>query len=129
RVGSEVLELLDDPEPAGGRLDAANRLVARLLVVPPRTCLAEDGPRLDAFDDGVVGVDVAVEATDLAVGDDVDARLFHVADGAVRGVVEHLVHVGWAKVALFEGLDRGEPPAGLAVGTDDGGRDQWQGHW
>src|SRR5437870_804148 len=40
RVAPEVLELLDDPEPARGRLDAADRFVARLLVVTPRARLA-----------------------------------------------------------------------------------------
>ena len=44
----------------------------------------------------VVGVDVAVEAAHLAVGDDVDARALHVADGGVGGVVEHLVEVAGA---------------------------------
>ena len=51
RMRPEVLELLDDAEAAARRLDAADRLVARLLVVAPRTGLAADGQRLDALDD------------------------------------------------------------------------------
>ena len=126
RAGAEVFELLDDPEPARGCLDAADRLVARLLVVPPRAGLAADGQGLDALDDRVVGVDVPVETPHLAVGDDVDPRGLHVADGRVRGVVEHLLQVRGSEVAVLDRFHRGEPPAGLAVRADDGGRDQRQ---
>ena len=125
---AEILELLDDAEPAARRLDAADRLVARLLVVAPRPGLAADGQRLDALDDRVVRIDVAVEPAHFAVGDDIDARLLHVTDGGVGGVVEHLVHVARAEVALLERLDRREPPARFSVRADDRGRDQGQSH-
>src|SRR6266850_692822 len=93
RVRLEVLELLDDAEASRGRLDAADGLVARLLVVAPGPGLPAHGQRLDALDDGVVGIDVAVQAPDFAVGDDVEAGALHVADGRVRGIVEHLLEV------------------------------------
>src|SRR6185436_9582189 len=109
-------------EAAGRRLDAADRLVARLLVVPPRPDLATYRQRLDALDDGVVRVHVAVEAADLAVGDDVDAGPLHVPDGSIGGVVEHLLEVAGAGVAGLVRLHQGEPPAGLAVGADHRGR-------
>src|SRR4029453_4160691 len=41
-------------------------------------------------------------------------------------VVEHLLQVRRPEVAVLERLHRGEPPAGLAVRADDGGRDQRQ---
>jgi hypothetical protein len=124
RVRLQVLELLHDAEAALGRLDAARRLVARLLVIAPGPGLAPHRQGLDALDDGVVGIDVAVEAAHLAVGDDVEARALHVADGGVGRVVEHLVEVARAVLAGLVRLHGGEPPAGLAVGAHDGGRDQ-----
>src|SRR4030095_2020209 len=128
RMRPGVLKLLHDAEAGARRLDAADRLVASLLIVAPWTGLAADGQRLDAFDDRVVRIDVAVEPANFAIGDEVDTRLLNVADGGVRGVVEHLVHVARAEVALLERLDRGEPPARFSVGADDRGRDQGQGH-
>src|SRR5688572_29702782 len=89
-VGHRVLELVDDPEAALRDADFARRDVARLLVVPPGAVLALDLDRLDVLDDGVVRVDVAVEAPDLAVSDDVEPGLRHVADRRVGRVVEHL---------------------------------------
>src|SRR5207245_4608153 len=74
RVRLEVLELPGDAEPARRRLDPADRLVTGLLVVAPRACFAADRDRLDTLDDRVVRIHVAVEAADLAVGDDVDPR-------------------------------------------------------
>src|SRR5262249_29295047 len=126
RVRAKVLELLHDPESAGRRLDSPGRLVSRLLVVPPRPRLAPDRQRHDALDDRVVGVDVAVEATDFTVGDDIEPRALHVPDRGVRGVVEHLLEVGGPVVARFVGLDGREPPAGLAMRADDGGWNQRQ---
>jgi hypothetical protein len=126
RVVAEELELLDDAEAAWRRLDAAHRLVTGLLVVAPRPRLATDGERLDALDDGVVGVDVAVETAHLPVGDDVDPGLLHVADRGARRVVEHLLHVGGTELAALERLHRREPPPGLAVGSDDRGGQQRQ---
>src|SRR2546430_11471450 len=105
RVRLEGLELLDDAEPARRRLDPADRLVAGLLVISPRARLAADRDGLDALDDRVVRVHVAVEAPDLAVGDDVDTRGLHVADRRVHGVVEHLLEVGGAELAAFVRLD------------------------
>src|SRR5262249_5903938 len=124
RVGAQVLELLDDAEAAGRRLDAPRRLVARLLVVAPRAGLPAHGQGSDALDDRVVGVHVPVEAAHLAVRDDVEPGLVHVADRGIGGVVEHLLEVARPVLAGLVGLDRGEPPAGLAVGSDDGRRDQ-----
>src|SRR6266481_1432713 len=130
RVRLEVLELLDDAESRLGRLDAADRLVARLLVVAPRPGLAAHRQGRDALDDGVVGIHVAVEAADFSVGDDVEPRALHVADGGVGGVVEHLVEVAGAVLAGLDLLDGGEPPPGLAVGADDGGRNEGKsGHY
>ena len=128
RVPLEVLELADDPEAAGRRRDAPDGLVARLLIVAPRAGLATHRQGLDALDDRVVGIDVAVQAPDLAVGDDVDAGSLHVADRGVGGVVEHFLEVAVAEVAPLEGTDGGEPPAGLSVGADDGARDQGERH-
>src|SRR5262249_56481021 len=48
RVRAQVLELLDDAEPAARGLDASDRLVTRLLVVAPRAGLAADRQGLDA---------------------------------------------------------------------------------
>src|SRR5262245_32329183 len=93
RVGAEVLEVLDQAEARGRGLDAADGLVACLLVVAPRAGHPSHGQRLDVLDDPVVGVDVAVCAPYLAVGDDVEAGALHVADGGVDRVVEHLVEI------------------------------------
>src|SRR5690242_16264830 len=123
-VGLQVLELLDDAEPAVRRLDAPGRLVARLLIVAPRSRLAPDRQGLDPLDDRVVGVDVAVEPAHLPVGDDVEARALHVADRGVGRVVEHLLEVRGAHRPRLVGLDRGVPPAGLAVRADHAGGDQ-----
>src|SRR5262249_10487121 len=46
RVRAQVLELLDDAEPAARSLDAADRLVARLLIVSPRDGVAAGGQAL-----------------------------------------------------------------------------------
>ena len=70
---------------------------------------------------------VIVQAPDFAVGDDVETGAFHVADGRVGGIVEHLLEVARAELAGLEGLDGGEPPAGLAVGSHDGGRNEGKG--
>jgi hypothetical protein len=126
RVGLEVRELLDDAEPAVRGLDPADRLVARLLVVAPGAELPAHLDRPDPLDDRVVGVDVAVEAADLPVGDHVDARPLHVPDRRVGRVVEHLVEVGGAQLAGLPGPDAQVPPAGASVRTDDGGGDQRQ---
>src|SRR5678815_634052 len=123
-VGLEVLELLDDAEPALRGLDAAGGLVARLLIVAPRSHLAPDRQGLDPLDDRVVGVDVAVEPAHLAVGDDVETGPLHVADRGVGRVVEHLLDVPGTHLPRLVGLDRGVPPAGLAVRADDAGGDQ-----
>src|SRR5437764_14296506 len=80
RIRSEVLELLAYAEPSARRLDAGDRLVARLLIVAPRTGLAAHGQGLDTLDDRVVAADVPVQPAALAVGDDVDARPFLVPD-------------------------------------------------
>src|SRR4029077_20482875 len=103
RVRLEVFELLDDAEAPRRRLDAADGLVARLLIVAPGPRLAAHGQRLDALDDGVVRVDVAVQAPDPAVRDDVEAGALHVPDGRVRGIVEHLLEVARAELAGLEG--------------------------
>src|SRR6266540_6491344 len=124
RVGLQVLELLDDAEPTRRCLDPPDRLVPGLLVVAPRAGLAAHRDRLDALDDGVVRVDVAVEPPDLAVRDDVDARLLHVADRRVGRVVHHLLEIAGADLARLVGLHRGEPPAGVTVGADDRGGNQ-----
>ena len=79
-------ELLDDAEPARWRLDHADGAEALLLVVAPGAVFARDWDRLDALDDPVVRVDVAVEAAHLAVGDQVDAGVLHVAERRVDGV-------------------------------------------
>src|SRR5437879_5419452 len=94
RVGLEVLELLDDAEAAGRRLDAPDRLVARLLVVPPGTRLAAHRQRLDALDDRIVRVDVPVKPAHLAVGNDVDSGPLHVADRGIGGIVHRLLEIG-----------------------------------
>jgi hypothetical protein len=62
--------------------------------------LRRTGRGRDALDDGVVGVDVAVEAADFAIGDDVEPGALHVADGGVGRVVEHLVEVAGTVLAL-----------------------------
>src|ERR671918_2325100 len=126
RAGPEVLELLDDAQAARRRLDAADRLVARLLVVAPGADLAPHRQRLDPLDDGVVGIDVAVQPAHLAVGDDVDAGGLHVADGRVGGIVEHLLEIAGARLAGLVGPHEREPPAGLAVGADDRRRQDGQ---
>src|SRR2546428_605879 len=118
--------------PKGGAEQArevGHGLVALLLVVAPRPGLPAHRQRRDVLDDLVVGVDVPVGAPHLAVGDDVDARRLHVADGGVHGVVEHLVHVAGAHLGALPRLHSGEPPAGLAVGSDDrGGQQGERGH-
>src|SRR5437773_133570 len=65
-----------------------------------------------------------ITSANPAVGDDVHARLFHVADGGVRGVVHHLLEVTGPGLAGLVGLHGHEPPAGMAVGADDGGGNQ-----
>jgi len=67
---------------------------------------------------------VAVEAADFPVRDDVEPRALHVADGGVGGVVEHLVEIAGAVLAGLDLLDGGEPPPGLTVGADHGGRNE-----
>src|SRR5947208_3428237 len=107
----QVLELLDDAESARRRLDPPGGLVARLLIVAPRPRLAAHREGLDALDDGVVRVHVAVEPADLAVGDDVEPRALHVADRGVGGVVEHLLEVGGSVLPRLVGADGGERPS------------------
>jgi len=126
-VGAEILELPDDPEAARRCLDAAGGLVARLLVVAPGPGLPADGQGFDALNDRVIRIDVAVEATDFAVGDDVDARRLHVVDRRVGRVVEHLFEIGGAEVAGLVGFHRHEPPPRFSVGADDGGGNERQG--
>src|SRR4030095_2686824 len=125
-VGLEVFELLHDAEATRRCFDTTDRLVARLLIVAPGPDLAAHRQRLDALDDGVVRIDVAVEAADLAIGDDVDAGALHVADGRVGRVVEHLLEVSGTGVAGLVGLHQCEPPAGLAVRADHRGRQKGQ---
>src|SRR5438093_12795284 len=81
RVCLEVLELFDDAEPAWRRLDAADRLVAGLLVVPPGARLATVGDGLDALDDGVVRVQLARTAPSSRRGAGVDPGSPRVAYG------------------------------------------------
>src|SRR5262249_58360076 len=76
---------------------------------------------------GVVGSDVAAGAPTFAAGDDVEPRALHVADSSVGGVVEHLLQVARTVLARLDLLHGGEPPAGLAVGADDGGGNEGQG--
>jgi len=64
-----------------------------LTARPVRAQLALDRGRLEAPDDRVVGVHVAVEPPDLAVGDDVQAGPLHVPDCGVGGIIQHLVEV------------------------------------
>src|SRR5260370_34964829 len=91
RVLLEVLDLAHDADPGGGRLDAPDRLVARLLVVPPGTRLAPHGERLHALDDRVGPVPVAVEPAGLAVGEGGDAGGLPVADRPWARADQHLV--------------------------------------
>ena len=112
-VRHRVLELVDDAEAALRHVDLAGRHVARLLVVAPGAVLALDRDRLDVLDDRVVRVDVAVQAAHLAVGDDVEPGLVHVADRGVGGVVEHLVQVAVAPVAGLVRADAANHQLGL----------------
>src|SRR2546422_718390 len=122
RVRLEVLELLDDAEPARRRLDPADRLVAGLLVVPPRARLATVRDGLDALDDRVVRVHVAVEAPDLPVGDDVDAGGLHVADRHVAVGRQHLLADGGARPrALAGGMIAGASPSKGSSSTSSSG--------
>ena len=97
------MEKSSHPSPDGRGvhgLEHLQRLVPLLLVVAPRTGLPSDRQRLDVLQDRVVGVDVAVRAARLAIGDDVDPGRLHVVDRGADGIVEHLVEIAGRAPAI-----------------------------
>jgi len=92
-----------------------------LLVVCPRpqaSCRRQSPDSGDATEE-LRGEEAG--APHLAVADDVDARLFLVAEGKIDGVVEHFLEVSRTELATLGGRDARHEPRRPGVRAHDAG--------
>jgi hypothetical protein len=89
---NEIFKLLHDAEPIR-RLDLSGGFVAGLLIVAPGAGLTRHRQRPNTLDNGVIAVDVAIQATRFAVGNNIHARAFLVEDRDSRRIREQFVQI------------------------------------